>query len=274
MLRPPPRRARPASSLRPRWGAAQTAGYRASAAPTAPATSQWTRPQRPVGRLLSPRRQTPQWVVSRRSLGRLLAVVTSLPTPPGPRAPPDPACNHWVASGPRDTRLTRDERPGSAGGQARVRVRRLGRRGQDDHLGGDRPGHGRPRRQGRGGDDRSRAAAGQRARPPGAGERAPAGRARAPRRRPGVRGRAVGDDARPQAHLRRADRPGRGRPPARPGSRTTASIASCPRRYRAPRSSPRWPSSTSSTATASSTCSCSTPRPRATRWTSSTPRDG
>ena len=81
--------------------------------------------------------------------------------------------------------------------------------------------------------------------------------------------RAVGDDARCQAHLRRADSsPGTGRDRPATRSSRTASIASSLRRSPARRSSPRSPSSSSSTARAASTRSCST-RPRhATRWTS------
>ena len=55
-----------------------------------------------------------------------------------------------------------DRRP--ARRQAGVRVRRLGRRRQDDDLGGDRARNGRPRGEGRGGDDRPGTAPGQRAR--------------------------------------------------------------------------------------------------------------
>ena len=81
-----------------------------------------------------------------------------------------------------------------------MRLRRLGRRRQDDHLGGDRARHGRSRRQGRRRHDRPRQAAGQRARawrscttsPSRVEPGGSAPRARDPRR-------AVGDDARPQA---------------------------------------------------------------------------
>ena len=84
----------------------------------------------------------------------------------------------------------RDERRGPAGGQARLRLRRVGGRRQDDDLGGDRAGHGRPRRQGRGGHDRPGQAAGQRARARGARERAAARGAASGWRRPGSRSRA------------------------------------------------------------------------------------
>ena len=62
----------------------------------------------------------------------------------------------------------------------------------------------------------------------------PAGRATGSRS-----GRAVGDDARPQADVRRADRPDRRPTPSAPRrSRQTASTASCRPRSRARRSSP------------------------------------
>ena len=85
--------------------------------------------------------------------------------------------------------------------------------------------------------------------------------------------RAVGDDARPEADVRRADRPGRARSRARARrSSATASTASSRARSRDRRSSPRSRSCTTSTARATSTCSCSTRRRRATRSTSSTRR--
>ena len=74
------------------------------------------------------------------------------------------------------------ERRRAAGRQARLHLRRVRRRGQDDDLGGDRHGDGGRRAQGRGGDHRPGQAAGQLARARGAGQRAAA-------RRPGrVRG--------------------------------------------------------------------------------------
>ena len=89
--------------------------------------------------------------------------------------------------------IPRCERRRPARGQADLHLRRLGRRGQDDHLGGDRARHGRPRPQGRRRDDRPGQAAGQLARPGRARERAAQGREARPRRR------ALGDDARRQA---------------------------------------------------------------------------
>ena len=86
-----------------------------------------------------------------------------------------------------------------------------------------------------------------------------------------VRGRAVGDDARREAHVRRADREARARTSARATRCSpTGSTSSSPARWRARRSSRRSRSSTSSTRRAASTCSCSTRRRRATRSTSST----
>ncbi len=95
------------------------------------------------------------------------------------------------------------------------------------------------------------------------------------RGRPRGRGRAVGDDARPQADVRRADRPDRAGSRSGPRrSRPTGSTASSRAPSRARRSSPPWPSSTTSTRSTSSTSSCSTPRPRATRSISSRRRSG
>ena len=90
-----------------------------------------------------------------------------------------------------------------------------------------------------------------------------------PRDRDG--GRAVGDDARRQAHLRRGDREARARRPRR-ATRSSATGSTSSSRARSParRSSPRSRSSTSSTRRAATTCSCSTRRRRATRSTSST----
>ena len=110
-------------------------------------------------------------------------------------------------------RLLRRERRRAARRQACVRLRRLGRRRQDDDLGGDRAGDGGARGEGRGRDDRPGQAARQRARARGARERAAPGRAR----RLAASGlddrrRAVGDDARPEADVRRADRADRAGP--------------------------------------------------------------
>ena len=80
--------------------------------------------------------------------------------------------------------------------------------------------------------------------------------------RPGARRRrAVGDDARPEAHVRRADRDARPRR-ARRASRSspTASTASCRTRSPARRSSPPSRSCTSWRRRAAGTCSCSTRR--------------
>ena len=99
-------------------------------------------------------------------------------------------------SGGCDRRLARP--------QGGLHLRGLGRRRQDDHLGGDRAGDGRARQEGGGADDRPREAARELARPAGARQRGAA--------REGRRGRrAVGDDARPQAHLRRDRRVARAR---------------------------------------------------------------
>ena len=105
--------------------------------------------------------------------------------------------------------------------------------------------------EGRGRDDRPGAAAGERARARRARQRAAPRRPRALRRRRAAarRRRAVGDDARPQAHVRRADRAARARRRARATrSSPTASTASCRARSPARRSSPRSRSCTSSTA--------------------------
>src|ERR1700683_1372574 len=87
-------------------------------------------------------------------------------------------------------------------GQAGTDLRRRGRRGQDNDLGGARTRPGRTRAQGGSGDNRPRQAACERARPGAAVRRAqpdrPAGICSAER---GDGRRAVGDDARRQAHV-------------------------------------------------------------------------
>ena len=96
--------------------------------------------------------------------------------------------------------------------QEDLHLRRLGRRRQDDHLGGDRDGHGGAGAEGRGAHDRPGQAAGELARPAGAGQRGAARRPGALRRaRHRDEGRAVGDDARREAHLRRSRRAPRAR---------------------------------------------------------------
>ena len=102
----------------------------------------------------------------------------------------------WSWSAGCDRRLAR--------AQGGLHLRRLGRRGQDHHLGRDRR-SAWPRAARRSPCSRStRQAAGELARPAGARQRGAA--------REGRRGRrALGDDARPQADLRRAGRVARAR---------------------------------------------------------------
>ena len=174
-------------------------------------------------------------------------------------------------------------RAGARGVRRRLEGRRvvicagLGRRGQDDDLG--RAGDG-PRRGAGCASPSSRSTPRERlANSLGLDELDNEPRLVAPDRFAGhgieMRRRAVGDDARRQADVRRARRA--------PGARTTrrattssptGSTSSSRARSRARRSSPRWPSSTSSTAPGASTCSSSTRRRRATRSTSSTPPTG
>ena len=100
-------------------------------------------------------------------------------------------------------------------GKRDLRLRRLGRRRQDDHLGGDRRRDGGARQAGRGADDRPGEAARRLARAARARQRRAPGRPGAVRggRRRHRRRRALGDDARREADLRR------GRPRARPRRR-------------------------------------------------------
>ena len=165
----------------------------------------------------------------------------------------------------------------AARGQADLRLRRLGRGRQDDHRGGDRRRDGRPGQARRGADDRPGEAARRLARAARARQHRAPGRPGAVRRRRGRdRGRrALGDDARREADLRRGRPRARARRP-RPasGSSPTASTSSSPRRSPARRSTWRWRSSTRSTPRAATTCSSSTRRRRATRSTSSTRRTG
>ena len=102
-----------------------------------------------------------------------------------------------------------------------LHLRRLGRRRQDDHLGGARRGARRTGPEGRRADDRPRQAARGLPRPRGARQHAQKGRPqalRALRRRD--EGRALGDDARRQGDLRRPRAQARaGRRDARPHPR-------------------------------------------------------
>ena len=106
-------------------------------------------------------------------------------------------------------------------GQGDLHLRRLRRRRQDDHLGGDRDRDGGPGAEGLRADDRPGQAARRLARAEGARQRGAPGRPGAVRAAGGRdEGRAVGDDARRQGDLRRADRaPGARRGVARPRPR-------------------------------------------------------
>ena len=126
--------------------------------------------------------------------------------------------------------------------------------------------------EGRRAHDRPGQAPRQLARAARARQRGAARRPRALRRaRHRDEGRAVGDDARREAHVRRPGRAPRARRgDARPHPVRTASTRRSPTRWPARRSTWRWRSSTSCTRRRATTCSCSTRRRRATRSTSST----
>ena len=88
------------------------------------------------------------------------------------RAGAGPGGDRSVVPRPRTATVsTAAARPGAARRQEGLRLRRSGRRGQDDDLGRHRRRHGRARRPGRGGDDRPGAEAGQLARRPRARQR-------------------------------------------------------------------------------------------------------
>ena len=162
-----------------------------------------------------------------------------------------PRSSSWPTRSRRRSAFRRAsrERRRDARGQARMRLRRLGRRRQDDHFGGDRARDGRARRQGRGGDDRPGQPAGRRARAARSSRTSPV--ASSPPGWPATDLEVKGelwammlDPKRTFDELidRIAPDPGAGARRSRP----TASIASCRPRSRARRSSPRSPSSTSS----------------------------
>ena len=133
-------------------------------------------------------------------------------------------------------------------------------------------GHGRPRQEGRGADDRPGQAARRLARPARAGKRGAPGRPEALRRAPasipsGGELWAMMLDAKATFdELVRRTPP---TPRRATGSSPTASTSSSPTRWRALRSTWRWRSSSSSTPRTATTCSCSTRRQAATRSTSS-----
>ena len=160
-------------------------------------------------------------------------------------------------------------------GKEDLHLRRLGRRRQDDDVGGDRGRDGRAGQEGRGADDRPGEAARRLARAARAGKRGAAGRPGAVRAAGNRdrRRRAVGDDARRQGDVRRGRSPST-RPTPRPAtaSSPTGSTASSRTRSPARRSTWRWSGCSSSTRRTATTCSSSTPRRAATRSTSSMPR--
>ena len=159
----------------------------------------------------------------------------------------------------RRPRLPCRERRRAAGRQAGCICGGSGRRGQDDDVGGDRAGDGGTAKvagvtidPANGWPTRS----GWRS-----SERASAGRGRSAGRAGleicGELWAMMLDPKRTFDELIERIAPS----PAGPRrSRPTASTASCRPRSRAPRSSPPWPSSTTSTETATSTCWCSTRR--------------
>ena len=160
--------------------------------------------------------------------------------------------------------------------QGHLHLRRLGRRRQDDDLGGDRGRDGRPRAARscvltidpakRLADSLGLTELGNEARAgrPGAVRRATASRCE------GELWAMMLDAKRPSTSSSRASRPTSERAT---GSSATASTSSSPTPSPARRSTWRWRSSTSCTARAASTCSCSTRRRPATRSTSSTRRE-
>ena len=122
------------------------------------------------------------------------------------------------------------------------RLRRLGRRGQDHHRRGPRARGGPPRPPSRASSPSTRPSAW----PTRSGLEGLTNSPSTDRRR--LAGRAVGDDARHEAHLRRPGRASTPRAPTRPSaSSATASTGTSPARSRARRSTWRWRSSTSCT---------------------------
>ena len=160
-----------------------------------------------------------------------------------------PAWELRSADGRGEAQATARRRPGRRLAGKRVCIcARRGRRRQDDHLRGARARAGGARAEGRGRDDRPGRAPGHALgleELSGEPRRIDAALLRRAGRR--VQGRAVGDDARRQAHLRRDRRAPRARRArARGDPRQPRSTASSPRRSPARRSSARWRSSTSS----------------------------
>ena len=153
--------------------------------------------------------------------------------------------------------------------QPRRGVLRRRRCRQDHHRRGDGAARRRVRPHGRRADHRPRQAAG-----PGAGHQGsrqhPAAGSAGPR---GVR-RAARDDARHAPHVRRDGDPVLRTRTRTKRSWTTSSIRPSPRRSPARRSTWRWRSWASCWPRTGGTWSSSTPRRRATRWTSSTRRNG
>ena len=151
--------------------------------------------------------------------------------------------------------------------KAGLHLRGLGRRGQDDRLGRDRARHGRARaRRSRCSRSTPRGGSPTRSACPSSGNEER-------RVEVDVRRRAVGDDARRQAHLRRADRVARaGRAHARRGALEPHLPGALERGRGLAGVHGDGEAATSSTRRAATTCSCSTRRPPATRSTSSTPR--